>query len=129
VTGELRRLDMMLDPADFELLTLHPRLPVPRGVFGRWQLWVGAAVALGSASIARLGWRRMARPLAVPAAVLLACVPWFYATSLLSGLEHPRHAITLAVCLRVGSLLAIVAAWDRLTARPDGAPHPTSSTP
>jgi hypothetical protein len=68
-------------------------------------------------------------PLAVAAAVLMACVPWFHAASLMSGLEHPRHAVTLAVCLRVGALLVIVTAWDRLSVRSDGASLPTSSTP
>ena len=119
LTGEAERFDMMLDPADFELLGLHPRLPIPRSLFGPWDAWLGAAVALGAATWRRLG-RAGARLLVVPAVVLACCVPWFYAISLTSGLEHPRHAITMAICLRVGALLAILVSWDRLTRPPTG---------
>lgn len=120
LTDPVNRLDTMLDPADRDLLPLDPREVVPRGLFGAWQGWLAAAVVLLAAA-----WRRNRAtggpPLTaaiIPSAIIALCVPWFYLVALGSGIEHPRHAITLAVALRIGCLVLALVSWDRLQRPP-----------
>lgn len=124
VTGEVPRLDPILDPSDRDLLPVTPRTFVPRGVFGYWATWIGASLALVAAAMHRRG---LDRVLAVPLGAVALCVPWFYLISLGSGIEHPRHGITTAVTLRVAALVLILAGWERLTGgQPQDTPHRSS---
>lgn len=109
------RFDPMLNPADRDLLPLSPRPALPRALFGYWQAWLAGALALIVAAT-RVG-RRPQPAMVVPLAALAICVPWFYLVALGSGIEHPRHAITVAVMLRVSALIMALIAWDSLGAR------------
>lgn len=121
ITSATVRMDPLLDPTDATLLPLEPRIIVPRSMFGLWAGWLGAALLAITATIRRhrFDWR-----LAVPCTALVCAVPWFYINVYASGIEHPRHAITLAVILRIASLTAVLVGWDRLVVTP----RPTRSS-
>lgn len=115
ITSAATQLNPLLDPTDATLLPLDPRPIVPRSVFGPWAAWLGAACFAVAATIRRY---RFDSRLAVPCVAVLCAVPWFYINVYGSGIEHPRHAITLAVVLRISCLVAIVVGWDRLVTTP-----------
>jgi hypothetical protein len=85
---------------------------IPRVLFGSWELW--AIVTAGALAVVFLKNRRDFLFIA-SMCITLAAV---YATTLLtSGIEHPRHAVTSAVALRLIALVALVYALPRATQR------------
>jgi len=125
VTSAATQLNPLLDPTDATLLPLDPRPIIPRSFFGPWAGWLGAACFAIAATIGRF---RFDSRLAVPCFALLCAVPWFYINVYGSGIEHPRHAITMAVISRISCLVAIAVGWDRLvTAHKANARHALSS--
>jgi len=100
-----------LNPDDAGLLPLNNRALVPRFLFGSWQWWTLGAVA----SLFYLQWRRVrSRVAAVVGVGLATCAVWYSLIVVTSGIEHPLHVITVAVALRVVSLIAIVEALSTL---------------
>lgn len=93
-----------LDPPNDDFLPLEPRTLVPRALFRGWWLWIIAGVAALAVGFARPGGSRSARAL-VAMAFTTAAV-WALAL-LASGIEHQRHAATVAVVVRVIALAAL----------------------
>ena len=115
-----------LDPPDGSFLPLATKDVFPWPWFGAWRWWsVAAAAAL---VLIALDGRRRGESYAVACGFGFAGV--LYAAAVLaSGLEHPRHAVTVAVGVRVLSLVALLLALDLVPVvlrRPGthGAAHP-----
>lgn len=93
-----------LNPIDKDLLPLENRTVVPRMFFLPWQWWVIAG-ALAALLHLRFGQRYFFRFFVAAVAILFI---WYAGVVLTSGIEHPRHAISIAVALRVVSLATIL---------------------
>lgn len=99
------RVDFMLNPADELLLPLKPRVIVPHVVFGDYQWWLVAAVlAFATAALRRL-WAPI---LTFLVGSLGMSAVWFAVVAHTSGIEHGRHAITVAVAIRLVCVVSIV---------------------
>lgn len=111
---ELDRLPSVLNPSDSALLPLSPRRLVPRVVFADWTVLAAGATTL--LAVARRRGQRDPddRRTFVPLVTLGLCVPWCALIGVASGIERPRHAITMAIIFRVALLATAVVAWDRL---------------
>jgi hypothetical protein len=93
-----------LNPKDRDLLPLDNRTLIPRVAFFPWLWWVVAGT-IASVIHLRFGQRYFSRFFFLS----MATVGLWYATIILtSGIEHPRHAITLSVAIRLVSLVTIV---------------------
>ena len=93
-----------LNPLDRDLLPLDNQTIVPRMFFLPWQWWVIAG-AIAALAHLRFG-RRYFTQLFISACVIM-CV-WYSGVVLTSGIEHPRHAISIAVGVRIVSLVTIL---------------------
>jgi hypothetical protein len=93
-----------LNPLDRDLLPLENRTLIPRMFFLPWQWW---AIAGAFATIfhLRFGQRYFAQLFASTCTLGLL---WYAGVVLTSGIEHPRHAISIAVAIRVVSLVTIL---------------------
>lgn len=98
-----------LNPLDRDLLPLDNRTVLPRMFFLPWQWWVIAG-ALASLLHLRFGQRYFFRLFVSAGAIT---VLWYAGVVLTSGIEHPRHAISVAVALRVVSLVTILGLFGR----------------
>ena len=92
-----------LDPVNDDFLPLESRTIVPRWIFAPWKL-CAVLVAAGVAFALLTGRLRRAGTLA---AMFLTTATTYSAAMLTSGIEHPRHASTVAVLLRVCALAGI----------------------
>jgi len=93
-----------LNPIDKDLLPLENRTVVPRMFFLPWQWWAIAG-ALAALLHLRFGQRYFCRFFISAAAITSL---WYAGVVLTSGIEHPRHTISVAVALRVVSLVTIL---------------------
>jgi len=93
-----------LNPVDRDLLPLNDRTVIPRMLFLPWQWWTIAG-AIAALIHLRFGQRYFSRFFV--SAVAITSV-WYAGVVLTSGIEHPRHAISVAVALRVVSLVTIL---------------------
>lgn len=109
------RADELLDPVDAALLPLGIRRVVPRQLFGRSADWLGVLLFATC-----LAWRAGVadRRSLVPLLTVAVALPWYLIALFGSGIEHPRHAITVAVMVRVAALTGALVAWDQLRPRP-----------
>lgn len=109
-----RRWDFMLNPTDKQLLPLSPRTVVPRAAFGDIQWWtIAALLAAASALFAR----RWTRVLTFVSLGFAFAVAWFAVVAHTSGIEHGRHAITVAIAMRLLCVIAIVHVVEALTSQ------------
>lgn len=92
-----------LDPPNDDFLPLDSRSVMPRAMFRSWWLWSVAGIAAIAAGAARPGGGRVVRALVAMACTTSAV---FAVTVLCSGIEHQRHAATVAVLVRVITLAA-----------------------
>ena len=102
-----------LSPPNGDFLPLDNGPMLPAVVFGSWQLWCVLFVAGTTLMFLRSPSRRPAQ-LFITLGVILILV--YAASTLTSGIEHPRHAVTVSVILRVAGLTAILAAVPRTNA-------------
>lgn len=101
-----------LSPPNDDFLPLENGPMIPRVLFGSWELW--AIVTASALAVVFLKNRRDFLFLASTCITLVAV----YATTLLtSGIEHPRHAVTSAVAVRLIALVALVYALPGATQR------------
>lgn len=99
------RLDFMLNPTDDTLLPLQPRVIVPHIVFGDYQWWLFiAGIAFAVAATRRL-WAPL---LSFLVGMLGISALWFGVIAHTSGIEHGRHAITVAVAIRLVCIVSVV---------------------
>ena len=104
-----------LSPPNDDFLPLDNGPMIPRVLFGSWELW--SIIGIGSLVLVFLRSRKEFAILGGFFAVISAV----YAISMLtSGIEHPRHAVTSAVALRLTALAAAIYAMPRST--PQAAP-------
>jgi hypothetical protein len=96
-----------LSPPNGDFLPLDNGPMLPGVVFGSWQLWSVLLVVAAAMIYLRSPSRRLAQ-LFISLGVILVLM--YAASTLTSGIEHPRHAVTVAVMLRVAGLSAILAA-------------------
>ena len=107
--------DATMQPANDDFLPLESRAVVPRVLFVTWQF----AVAIGAVSLViaamRAGGGRTALGMTAVALMIVA----LYGLSILySGIEHPRHASTVAVAVRVWALGTLALAFPASRDRP-----------
>ena len=103
--SRLQRLSSpTLNPKDRDLLPLDTRTVFPRHIFLSWQLLV-ATGALAVLIHLRYGSKAYAQ---LFGATLIISSSWYAITVLTSGIEHPRHVITIAAAIRLVSLLTIL---------------------
>lgn len=93
-----------LNPLDRDLLPLDNRILVPRMFFLPWQWWVIAGAI--SALIQFRSKQRYFSWFYISTVSIVSL--WYAGVVLTSGIEHPRHAISIAVALRVVSLVTIL---------------------
>lgn len=99
-----------LSPPNDDFLPLDNGPMIPRVLFGSWELW--SIVTAGALLLVFLKSRKDFLFLASLCITLVAV----YATTLLtSGIEHPRHAVTSAVALRLIAIVVLVYALPRAT--------------
>lgn len=105
-----------LSPPNGDFLPLENGPMLPDFMFGPWQLW-GLALAVGTGiALLRKNSRRLGQVLFASASIVIVV---YVATSLASGIEHPRHGATVAAMLRVVGLVAVLAALSRSSASTD----------
>lgn len=100
-----KKWDEMLNPADSQLLPVSPRTVVPGFVFGNVLWWSIAAVLVAIVLAVVCG---LTRPLISLGAMAAGSFLWFTAIVHTSGIEHGRHAITVAVAIRLLAVITIV---------------------
>lgn len=105
-----------LSPPNGDFLPLDNGPMLPAFMFGSWQLWSVLYLAGTTLMFLRLSTRRLAQ-LFISFGVILVLM--YAASTLTSGIEHPRHAVTAAVMLRVAGLTALLAALPRSNASTD----------
>jgi hypothetical protein len=92
-----------LGPSNDDFLPLENRSSFPRGLFGPWLPW-GIVASIGLATSAIIRRRQEFYALSI----ISVCIFMIYvATVLTSGIEHQRHAVTIAVMVRVIALAAV----------------------
>lgn len=103
-----------LSPRNDDFLPLQSRTIIPRTLFGDWRIWTLAGFAAIAFSLLR-----SANPaLSTATMVMYGLTFTVHAAALFtSGIEHPRHSVTVAVMLRVLPLVAVsmIAPARRLT--------------
>ena len=100
-----------LNPGPIDLLPTDATLVVPDWIFGGWQWFALPALTL----VAVLAYfRRLDRVLIKLLCALSLCIPWFFIVVHAAGMEHPRHALGVAVTVRLIGLTLIVYAIERL---------------
>jgi hypothetical protein len=99
-----------LSPPNDDFLPLDNGPMIPRVLYGAWELW--SAIGLGAIVIVFLK-NRKAFSLFV--GLTLSGFGVYAISMLTSGIEHPRHAVTSAVALRLIALSAIVIAMPKAT--------------
>lgn len=98
-------LDETLSPPNTEFLPLENGPMLPSVFLLSWQLWSLLFIGGLCAHFAIQHTRQLAY-LFTSVAIIVILV--YCATSLTSGIEHPRHMVTVAVMLRVCALVAIL---------------------
>ena len=101
-----------LSPLNDDFLPLDNGPMIPRVLFGSWELW--SLVAVGASTIIFLKNRK---EFTVIGGLIVATVSVYALSMLTSGIEHPRHAVTSAVAVRLIALVAVVHALPRATAK------------
>lgn len=100
-----KKWDSMLNPSIRQLLAISSRNVLPQAVFGNALWWaIAALVSTLALIILRLSTRIH---------LALACLgagtfAWFATVAHTSGIEHARHAITVAVAIRLIAVITIV---------------------
>jgi len=107
-------LNSTLSPPNGDFLPLQNGPMLPAMAFGPWQLWcvlflMGTAITYAHKSSRRLG------QLLLIVGIIVVLI--FTATTLTSGIEHPRHGVTVAAMLRVVGLVAVLCAFPQTKAR------------
>jgi hypothetical protein len=97
-----------LSPPNDDFLPLDNGPMIPRVLFGSWELW--SAMGLVATAIIFLKNRR---EFTMVGGFVLATVSVYALSMLTSGIEHPRHAVTSAVAMRLIPLVAVVLALPR----------------
>lgn len=103
-----------LNPIDRDLLPLDNRTIIPRVLFLPWQWWMIAG-AIAALVHLRFGQRYVFR-FFLSAVVII--VIWYACVVLTSGIEHPRHAISIAVALRIVSLVTLLGLFSKTQLTP-----------
>ncbi|MFM9225405.1 MAG: hypothetical protein ACKOQ1_02045, partial [Actinomycetota bacterium] len=121
------RAHEVLSPPNDDFLPLDVRGVQLRAVFADWRIWATAWLAGSLAAFVRGGRRREGRMLALSGAALAALL---VVTMNFSGIEHQRHAATVAVGVRVLGLvgLAMIVPGGRLSADDEDADEPGART-
>ena len=121
------RAHQVLSPPNDDFLPLDVRGVPLRAVFADWRIWAAAWLAGSLAAFVRGGRRREGRMLALSGAALAALL---VVTMNFSGIEHQRHAATVAVGVRVLGLvgLAMIVPGGRLSADDEDADEPGART-
>ncbi len=104
------RADTVLSPPNDDFLPLETRTTWPRVVFGPWQVWAGAWAAAVVVAVLR---RRAGRAVRAIAAMGTAVALVYIVTMTYSGIEHQRHAATVAVAVRAVALASVALALPR----------------
>ena len=104
------RADTVLSPPNDDFLPLETRTIWPRAVFGPWQVWAGAWATAAVVAVLR---RRAGREVRAIAAMGTAVAVVYIATMIYSGIEHQRHAATIAVAVRAVALASVALALPR----------------
>ncbi|HWB67201.1 MAG TPA: hypothetical protein VG708_10280, partial [Mycobacteriales bacterium] len=145
ISGERPSLDV---PAPSQVLTPNPTpsLLSPTANYGRHrdllpepvqallfeQGQIGDVLALGLLTLALVGlaWRRrrLDSRMVVPAVALVCCVPEVFLVWLADPIELDRHAVVLAVALRIALWVLAAVAADQLLQR-KSAPPAVAATP
>jgi hypothetical protein len=97
-----------LNPRDVDLLPLDNRTIIPRFFFLSWYWWIIAG-AIAALAHLKYGQRQFAK---LFVGMCGLGVVWYSGVVLASGIEHPRHSISVAVALRVVSLVTILGLWS-----------------
>lgn len=106
-----------LSPHNDDFLPLEARTVVPRIIFGDWRVWT--LVGLAAMALVLLRSKHESLLSAMLAMYSLAFVV-HVAALFASGIEHPRHSVTVAVILRVLPLVAVsIATAARPLTTPD----------
>jgi hypothetical protein len=104
-----------LNPIDRDLLPLNNRPTAPRFFFLPWQWWaiIGALTALFQL---RSNQRYLSRLFFSTYAIAAI---WYAGVVLTSGIEHPRHAISIAVAIRIVALVTVLGLFTGQKLTPD----------
>lgn len=102
-------LSPTLDPTNDRFLPLQTRTVIPRSLFFTWEVCVLLVLSGSAFALLNAQWRRSA----VMMMSLLAVGAIYSAAMLTSGIEHPRHASTVAVLLRVCALAGVAELFRR----------------
>lgn len=95
-----------LSPHNDDFLPLDSRTIIPRVVFGDWRMWTLA----GFTALALVLLRSRQLPLLFATLAMYGVAMTVHVAALFtSGIEHPRHSVTVAVILRVLPLVALSA--------------------
>lgn len=105
--------DSTLSPPNGDFLPLDNGPMLPAIAFGAWQLWGAVFVVATTLMFLRSSNHRLP---ALFIALGIIMVMIYGASTLTSGIEHPRHAVTVAVMVRVAGLTAILSALPRTSA-------------
>lgn len=108
----------VLSPPNDDFLPLEVRDIVPRFLFADWRIWAALWAAGTLATLVRPGRRREARMLALSG---IAVVALLTVTMNFSGIEHQRHAATVAAGLRALGLVGLVTILPGARLSPDDA--------
>lgn len=92
-----------LSPPNDDFLPLDNGPMIPRVLFGSWELW--SVMGLAAAALIFL---RNRKAFAMTSGFMIATVSVYALSMLTSGIEHPRHAVTTAVAVRLVALVAVV---------------------
>lgn len=101
------RADATLSPPNDDFLPLETRQVMPRLLFGPWEVWAGLWAAAALLATLR---RRAARDVRTIAAMGVSVAVVYGITMLFSGIEHQRHAATVATAVRVVALASFALA-------------------
>jgi hypothetical protein len=104
------RADATLSPPNDDFLPLETRDAWPRSLFGPWQVWVGA---WGAGLVIATLRGRAGREVRAIAAMAIAVAAVHVVTMSYSGIEHQRHAATVAAAVRVVALASLALALPR----------------
>jgi hypothetical protein len=106
-------MNSTLSPPNGDFLPLDNGPMLPAIAFGAWQLWGAVFVVATTLMFLRSSNHRLP---ALFIALGIIMVMIYGASTLTSGIEHPRHAVTVAVMVRVAGLTAILSALPRTSA-------------
>lgn len=100
-------LDSTLTPTSGDFLPVNNGPMLPWGFFLGWELWLLLLVGSTTWLYLKSSTRQHGHLMLAISAILIAL---YSATVLTSGIEHPRHMVTVAVMLRVCALTSILLA-------------------